>query len=249
MLRSTWNTWNSLLLMLAVLFVVALPLGGSSYLCGRFSYNILFDACFIFPGLVLLHLAEAIVYVVCLIVKWRKYSSGKRIVVTVQTAIISYFLLSLFTLSGLWLPGYKPFTYGFRERVRNLCDITAIQEWLKTVDKQLCTNETTDILSNTEPRKAEWPDSIDWPDVIKVFNPHYVNLALDESGNAKLRLMWGGTLALWGFEIGPEDMEIPKTKERKREEISYNGKKQVLWHRGEYRLPLAPGAYVWYVIQ
>jgi hypothetical protein len=41
-------------------------------------------------------------------------------------------------------------------------------------------------------------------------------------------------------------MEIPKTQPVQRREYGHGDNKQVLYDHGEYRLPLAPGAYVWH---
>jgi hypothetical protein len=90
-----------------------------------------------------------------------------------------------------------------------------------------------------------WPDTVVWASAITQLNPHYVQLDKTETGRPKIRLTWGGALGHWGVEIGPEDMPIPETLPRRRNVI-YG---QVFWDEGEYRLPLAPGAYVWYEIQ
>lgn len=52
--------------------------------------------------------------------------------------------------------------------------------------------------------------------------------------------------AMWGVAVGHPEMAVPATQPREKE-ILPNG--QVLYHSGEYRLPLAPGAYVWHNIE
>jgi len=44
-------------------------------------------------------------------------------------------------------------------------------------------------------------------------------------------------------------MEIPETQERTGQEYGPPDRPQVVYAPGEYRLPLAPGAYIWYELQ
>lgn len=81
-----------------------------------------------------------------------------------------------------------------------------------------------------------WPDTTVWASAITQLNPHYVQLDKTETGRPKIRLTWGGALGHWGVEIGPADMAMPRMSDGKS-----NGEEE-----DEYRLPLAPGAYVWH---
>jgi hypothetical protein len=237
-----WNWKNSLLLFLAFVFVVGLPLGGFEYLCGRFSpYSLGFVVLLIFPAFVLFHLFVVPLYILRLIRNWNKCNRIKRAVIIIQNAIVTYFLICLFTLSGLWLPGYIPFSYGFLARVRSTMDVPKIQDWLNTVDHNLCIGK--------DRREDEWPKDINYPVSLISCNPVYVCLALDENNTPKIRLTWGGGMAHWGVEIGSEEMKVPPTQERKLEEYTFHGEKGSLWIPGEFRLPLALGAYVWNEIQ
>jgi hypothetical protein len=244
-----WNWKNSLLLFLAFVFVAGLPLGGFGYLCGRFSpYSIFFVVMLIFPAFLLFHLFAVPLYIIRLIRNWNRFRRIKRAVIILQNAVVAYFLICIFTSSGFGLPGYIPFTYGFRANIRTTADIPKIRNWLSTIDHNLCTGKDRDI-SSKDFRTSEWPKDINWPSYVTVFNPHYVFLALDENNTPKIRLTWGGVFAHWGVEIGSEKMKVPPTQERKLEEYTCNGKKESLWRSGEFRLPLAPGAYVWFKIQ
>ena len=197
----------------------------------------------IFPAFLLFYLFSTPIYVLRLIINWKRFSKWKRTLIIIQNAAITYFLICLFTLSGLWLPGYIPFGYGFRDRAKATIDIYGIQNWLKTVDPNLCENKMY--------RKNEWPKDINYPVAVATRNPVYLSLSLDENNTPKIRLAWGGGMAHWGVEIGSEKMKIPPTKERRIEEYTntLNGKKESLWHSGEFRLPIAPGAYAWQEIQ
>lgn len=239
--RRDWNKWDAALLVIIIVFVILVPAGGFFYLCGRFSpYLTFLVVWFVYPGIV----ACLVLFIVAstrrLLLDWKRCTRRKRLITIVQIGIpivfIASFVISVTTPIETCLaqPGYKPYTYGFRERIRSKADIDAIQDWLRTLSREDCTGENIDILSDSFPFKSRWPDSIDWPKSLKAFNPHYVKVGLDENGNPKVRLTWGGALAHWGVEIGMEDMEIPPSDFSR-------------W--GEYRLPLERGVYVWYELQ
>ncbi len=97
--------------------------------------------------------------------------------------------------------------------------------------------------------KSRWPNRVTWPPTITRLNPGYVDVGKTEDGQPKIRLTWGGGFGHWGIEIGPEDMEVPQTLERKGQEFGPPDHRYTVYDTGEYRLPFAPGAYVWYEIQ
>ena len=236
-----WNKWDAVIFIAIVAFIVIVPLRGIEYLDGRFyTYSIFFYACFIDLTVGIFIIVSVIVSIVQLLCNWKRYTRRKRLIKILQIGIpfvfIASFAISLFTPieTHLWQPGYKPFTYGFRERIRSEADIEDIRNWLRTLSKEDCTGKTIDLFSDSDSFKSYWPDSIKWPKSLKVFNPRYVNLDLDENANPKVRLEWGSALGHWGVEIGMEDMEIPPSD---------------FSRYGEYRLPLQPGAYVWHELQ
>jgi hypothetical protein len=239
------SDWDLLDLFFSVgltLAIISVPFGGIEYLNGRFDTSYLFflDACFVFPVMMLFVIVFSFLGVVQLICFWKKYTKRKKIIKILQTGVsivfITSFIISFFTplKPYLWQPGYKPFTYGFRERIRSEADIEDIRSWLKTLSKEDCNGKTIDLFSNHNFRKSNWPDSINWHKSLTLFNPHYVNLDLNENKNQKVRLTWGGPFGHWGFEIGMENMIIPQSD---------------FSQFGEFRLPLEPGAYVWYELQ
>jgi hypothetical protein len=156
---------------------------------------------------------------------WRKHGRKKLIIVAeigIPLVFIALLVASFFTsVEGMAFFG-KPLMYGLRERVRSKADIQVVRDWLKTLSKE-------DYADYGERLSSE-----EWPKSLKAFNPHYVRVDLDENGNPKVRLTWGGALAHWGVEIGMEDMEIPPSDFSR-------------W--GEYRLPLERGVYVWHELQ
>jgi len=203
--------------------------------CPIFSY-----ACLIYLTTVILIIVYVVLCSKHLLRHWERYAKRKRLIKILQIGILITFFAS-FAISVLtpieiylWQPGYKPFTYGFRGLVKSNVDIEDIRDWMKTLSKEDCTGETIDLYSDSDSFKSYWPDSVEWPKSLKVFNAHYVNLDLDKNGKPKIRLTWGSAFGHWGFEIGMADMEIPSSDFRR---------------YGEYRLPLESGAYVWYELQ
>ena len=225
-----WNKWDAVISVALVAFIIIVPLGGIEYLNGRFNttYSIFFDACFINLTVGIFIYVFFIVSMVQLLCNWKRYTRRKRLIKTLQIGIpiifIASLIMSIFTPieTHLWQPGYKPFTHGFKERIRSEADIEDIRDWLRTLSKEDYTGE------NFIAPQSKFPESF------KVLKPRYVNLDMDKNGNPKVRLTWGGGFGHWGVEIGMEDMEIPPS------DFSQDG---------EYRLPLQPGAYVWHELQ
>ena len=227
--RINWNKWDAVISVAIVAFVIIVPLGGIEYLNGRFNtYSIFFYACFIYLTMVILIIVFVILSTVHLLCNWKKYTRRKSLIKIVQIGVpivfIASFAISVLTPieTYLWQPGYKPFTYGFREQIRSKADVEDIRDWLRTLSKEDCAGNVIRIPSEK------------WPRSLKIFLPANVNLDLDENGSPKVRFTWGSGFGHWGFEIGMEDMEIPPS------DFSLYG---------EYRLPLEPGAYVWHELQ
>jgi len=147
--------------------------------------------------------------------------------------------------TDLWPPGYAAFTHGLRRHVQTNSDLGEIRGWLITLDPNLCTGRYIDLYTGND-FKPHWPDTVAWPAAVTRFDPHYVQLMNAGTDQRKIRLTWGGALGHWGVEIGPEDMTIPPTQPRRKMRHP-NG--DVYYERGEYRLPIAPGAYVWHRIE
>lgn len=236
-----WNIWDVILLAFIVVYVILVPIGGLDYFCGWYNPYLIFRvACCIFPVTSVLLLLFTAICTIRLFNNWTKYTQRKKIIrfiqVCIPTVCIASFFISVFTPINipLYLPGYQPFTYGFRERIKNKADIEDIRNWLETLKEVDCNGETIGLYRDSGPLKSHWPESIEWPKSLTVFNPHYVYLDLDENRNPKVSLTWGGPFAHWGVVIGMEDMEIPPSD---------------LSRYGEYRLPLEPGVYVWHELQ
>ncbi len=224
-----WKKWDAIISAAIVAFIIFVPLGGIEYLDARFcTYSVFFYGCFIYLTLGFFIIVFVIVGAIQLLCNWRRYTRRKKLIKSLQIGIpfvfVASLIMSIFTPieTHLWQPGYKPFTHGFRDRIRSRADIPAIRAWLRTLSKEDYTGE------NFIAPQSKFPESF------KVLKPRYVNLDMDKNGNPKVRLTWGGGFGHWGIEIGMEDMEIPPS-----DFSDYR----------EYRLPLEPGAYVWHELQ
>jgi hypothetical protein len=236
-----WNIWDVILPVFIVAYVVLEPLGAIDYFCGWYYPNLrLHFACLIFPIVIIFIPLFTGFLTFKLYINWTKYTRKKKIIRLIHVCILLVFILpfliSMFTPINIpvYLPGYKPFTYGFRERIKSKANIEDIRNWMKTLKEENYNGDVIGLSREPNSLKMRWPDLIDWPESLKVFNPHYVNLGLDENGNPRVSLTWGGPFAHWGVVIGMENMKIPPSD---------------LSRYGEYRLPLEPGVYVWHELQ
>lgn len=174
-------------------------------------------------------------------ISWPKHIHHRRKLRTLRLVVIVGLVLYLalpFTM--ILPPGYKTFTWGFKKHAAVNADIPTIRSWLGTVDPKVCTGY---MMLMADLKQA---DRIDWPEAITRLDPQDVTLTLDGNGHPVIHLGWGGLDVFYGLVVGSENMEIPRTKPRtKQKHISG----RVFWDSGEYRLPVAPGAYVWYEIE
>jgi len=235
------NEWDVFLFVLPIISVMFGRLAGFEYLKSKYSSSsAFFVALILYPAIGVFIVTCALAGIARLFVNWTKYSRRKRFTIIAQIGIVAILIVLFFAPvffaidSHLWVPGYKPFTYHFREQMRTEADIPAIRNWLRTLSKEDCTGATVCLPSTSNPLERSWPNSFEWPKSLKVFEPGYVKLDLDENSQPRVRLTWGGPFGHWGIEIGMEDMKIPPSDFSE-------------W--GEYRLPLEPGAYVWHELQ
>lgn len=253
--RIDWYKWDVIFFAMLAPFiflaevVILIPTGGLSYLSGF--YNFPFDFLFFgmfevgHTGKVMETFLFPFVVAGCLFIilgsvqafiTWKRYTRRKQIIritqIGIQILLITLFFYALFVPIELYSPVYKPFTHGFRDRIKIIANVGAIRKWLRTLDKELCDGNYIVLSSGSHPFIRYWPD--EWPISLIMFSPRSVILDLDENTNPKVRLEWGSALGHWGFEVGMEDMEIPPSD---------------FSRRGEYRLPVEPGVYVWYDLQ
>lgn len=140
-------------------------------------------------------------------------------------------------------PGPSGYAHGFRRYVLGKVDIVEVQTWLSTLGAEVYTHGPVRVRRGEE--CPVWPDTTDWPPSLTRLNPVQAYVRMTADRRLMIRLAWVTPWDKWGIEIGPADMPIPKSQPRTRD-TSY---KQVVWNDGEYRLRMAPGAYVWHEIR
>lgn len=171
--------------------------------------------CFIYA------LAVVIIYIyrLCIHLKKLKQLNRKEIYYRI---IFTFLLLPLIFISGIYYskPGYIYIYKGFSERMQREADISAIQDWLETIDTDtLNFNHNTAELSKSEQ-----------PDCIAKLSPKSVYIGKYDKNKIRVRLLWGGTLVgSWGLVVGSKTMTMPIDD---------------LKRTGENRTYFASGAYI-----
>jgi hypothetical protein len=129
-------------------------------------------------------------------------------------------ILLLFLLPKIIEPGYVGFTKGLSERMKEDVNIPAIQKWLDGVN--------VEGVGRFEIDEANWPDSI------KKFCPSDVFVTKSNESKKYVRLIWAiGFISHWGIVIGETAAGIPLDD----------------LFMSEYRLELAPNAFVWHEVR
>lgn len=225
--KRNWKESKLIFIVLPIIFTVLIPLRVLDYLCGRFSpYEITLAYVIMFYPII----GSFIIFcfftnIVRLFKGWKKYSGKKKSLILAEIAIPLLFIV-LFIIP-FFIPNdsdmrwfvYKPFAYGFRERIRSKADFEAIRNWVGSLnEKYFKINHSTLIPSD------EWPKSL------RVLNPRRIIPIIDENGNRKIKLSWGAFIGHWGVDIGMRNMKTPPSDFR---------------YYGVYILPLEPGVYVW----
>jgi hypothetical protein len=140
-------------------------------------------------------------------------------------------------------PTFVSFSKGFRDKMKCDVNVGEIQKWLKTIEKPKEPVKyiidpygppNISVLVAPEATYIKSLDSLNWPKTICNLQPKMVYIQLYDNDEAIIRLQWGGTFGSWGILVGPPDMEVPESDMKR---------------GGEYRLKLAPGAYVWHDIR
>ena len=243
-----WYCWDIVL--------VAIPLSYGMLLdsCGVFNYidgltnGSLFA--YAFPAFVLLSpvaLICLIVELVRMLIVWPVRIHGWRRLVLCWAAVSTAFAICiLLPLTGVRVKPLEMYMRGFRRNMQARADIRAIQAWLAIVDPNDCEGQPLGVRVAEGVNIPNPPKYVAPPGSIRHLRPRYTKLMLDNGGRPMIRLTWGGGLmGHWGLVVGSENMEIPETRPEQKKEYGYGANKQVLYEPGEYRLPLAAGAYVW----
>jgi hypothetical protein len=155
--------------------------------------------------------------------------TNKKFRIKMQVLTLCVFLVFIFFPFAYKRPSEEAFTDGFKIRMKKMADVESIREWLRTIDKDLCTNEAVHVLGR-DLNTTNWPDSVNWPPSVTKFHPGYVCLAIDQNDNPKLELTWGGPFAHWGLVVGHETLETRPSDPAN--QISVR--------------EISKGAYIWY---
>ncbi|MGE5294583.1 MAG: hypothetical protein ACM3VT_07130 [Solirubrobacterales bacterium] len=240
----TAGRWYILDVSIAVAVLVGGPyfLPIMSYVAGlRNDVGLMFDLglctiCILWPALAI----GLVVVIVRMLRMWPRRIQSRRRLWFLRGVVVGIFVVSfVLPFTPLRLPGLLDYNRGFRRYILKRVDIPVVQAWLSTLNPDVCKRGLIDI--NQNDKGAVWPAEIAWPSSLTQLDPLYVQFQRIDDGRLAIRLMWYTPWSLWGVQIGPQDMPVPETLPRHKSEM-YG---QMFWEHGEYRLPIAPGAYVW----
>jgi len=240
MSKRLWSRWDIAMVVVPLSFTVLLdPLGVITYVSGLINMKVLFVAVFGFVTLIPIALLCLVALLARMLVIWPKRISTWSRLLLCWMAVISVFAACfVLPFTGLTPRPWVMYTRGFRRYVRARVDVPAVQQWLSTIDPNSLDRQ--DVGGGADHDSEPHP-------VIAGCDPKGYQVFLDDVGRPMLELRWGsGVLGTWGVTIGDADMAIPQTQPTTKETLS-NG--QVFYNHGQYRLPLAPGAYVWHDIE
>ncbi len=189
---------------------------------------------------------------ICVVWRWPRHIDHrvKLLVLLIVTIAVSVVWAGYLFLR-LGPPGYMAYTWGLRTYARKHVDVAGVRVWRSSLDPNACEGVLIRIRiddnGNPKPVLRSTGEDAELPECILCLEPRYIRLSLDAQQRPIVRLTWGsGFLGTWGVSVGHEQMEVPKTQPRTKE-VLFNG--QVFLNAGEYRLPLAPGAYVWHALE
>ena len=246
-----WYRWDIALAVLPLCYAAILdPLGIINYIGGLVNEQLLFSAVFALVFLLPVALGCLGVLVVRMFAVWPRRIHGKgRLLLCWAAAVGGFAACFVLPFVSLLPPPYEMYTRGFRRHVQLKTDVGAIQTWLSTLDPKDCQDQPLDMKVAPGLSYPNPPKSIPSPECVSRLRPRYSKLTRDDKGRPMIRLTWGGGFGHWGLVVGDKDMEIPETQERTGQEYGPPDRPQVVYAPGEYRLPLAPGAYIWYELQ
>jgi len=199
-----WKDSHVVFLVLPVLCILFVPFWDIAvYLLGGLSLHMPIIVCMLYPVLVILMIFCFFASIARLIGAWRKSTWAKR------TLIITEICLPLVCVVSLMMPlpllvksQLRPDAgglYGIRDRVRSQVDIPAIQNWLKTLDKEDYTPRSDYLSADKLPEPLKW------------MSFGSVHLSEDKNGNPFVDISAGGGFFHWGATIGMEDMVISES--------------------------------------
>ncbi|MFC1765442.1 hypothetical protein ACFL6U_25645, partial [Planctomycetota bacterium] len=214
-----WMMWNIFFLLTFFLLLVLASAMPVSYWSGRFNptaYNPLSNILWAIYTLPAAVIL-CVLYNIILLVRQKKLLLiGNCMIISVALSLVFVFQLA----------APKTFTYGFREFLKNRTSIIVIQGWLRELDH------------NMDPHI----NGKEWPKAISDLNPSCIKLDRDFQGNYKVRLLWiTGPEGRYGVDVSNSTGLFPDNGDPN-SSIPSEGYRA----KGEFRLIVTPGAYVWY---
>ncbi|MBP7053879.1 MAG: hypothetical protein KBE65_22935 [Phycisphaerae bacterium] len=220
-----WYYWDVVLAMLPLWFgLVVDPYGLLSYLGGLINVPFALESLMMSVMLIPAALLCLVALFIRMLAIWPRHTrrwapllaSWGIAVALLATVFVLPFLLGTCNPAGRYMSGFKRY-------VERRADIPAIQAWLATLNP-------TPHPEHGYPSDISVPDS-DLPPSVRQLRPWYARVTLDDARRPMIRVEWGsGVMRSWGLVVGDKNMETPPSD---------------FSRYGEYRLPLAPGAYVW----
>jgi hypothetical protein len=221
--HGNWNGWDVFFIVAPLICIVLVPLGGLGYIRGRFYFSVSFyrDSFYIYIAIGYFIIFSVIYGFIRFFVYWKKHTLKKRFIIGIEIGMpilfVLLFIVPLFMpFETFFSPSCKPFMYGFGDEIESRADISAIRDWLKTLDEEDLT------YYNQYSHYNELPESVRAIGGIIVFST-------DRNGNPILHCSFGGGFDHWGVEIGAEDMSISPS-----DYVS----------RAGYRMYVEPGFYI-----
>jgi len=217
-----WFYWDIALMSVPLWFGILFDSSGIlSYLGGLINVPFALEGLMLSVMLIPLVPLCLVGLLVRMLIVWPKRIRGwiRLLVAWAAVAIIfsAFVLPFVFRIS---IP-MESFMNGFKKHVQWRTDIDAIQAWLGTLDP-----------NGLDGRSSATPiEEPDLPSAVTRLRPWSMGVTLDDKGRPMIRLSWGsGMMGGWGLVVGDKNMEMPPSD---------------LSRFGEYRDPIAPGAYVW----
>jgi hypothetical protein len=136
--------------------------------------------------------------------------------------------------------------WGLKRYMHSAADIPAIRTWLATIDPNQLREPQPNGRFAAHPLSDGLPTGVTFPESVSRLRPRYTTLYLDRAGRPTVDLWWGtGVIGSWGLTVGSGDFEVPGAQSTHSQGYSDDATGGMLALSGNYRLPLAPGAYVW----
>ncbi len=230
---------------LLVSWLVWGPLGIVAYIGGLFNSLGAFIVMLILGVLIPVAAACLLVLGVFTALWWRRLTNREKrlrlILIAISAGFVTSFVLGLI---GAAPSPFDMYVKGFARYAKSQADVEAIQNWLATLDPNEYLKKSGGDSTGIPVPPPEQPSAI--ARLHPSDGPYGVRVLPDDAGRLMVRLSWGGGLiGHWGIVVGHRETKVPPTQKPGSKRRQVNSRTKGLDEYGEYRKPLAPGAYVW----